>query len=157
MKLVRLLVCACLAAAVPAAAQPAQADGPNARNGVLQPDDQAELQWSASVGSVRELTRQGQIDAHFFTSSGGDPAMNGLDVFLAFYLSPAEGHRVFRIGDFLDYSVVSEAPGRLTLAIRENVMNDATGEIGTRSRRIAISWRVNGDEVPATITIAPAR
>ena len=42
-----------------------------------------------------------------FAMAGGDPAMNGLQTYLAFYADPDEGWVIFRIGDFLDYRILS--------------------------------------------------
>ena len=136
-----------LAGTAPAAAQPAA----SARQ-VIQPDDQDELQWAASVVSFRELSRQGQLTVKLFGTAGGDPAMNGLQTYIAFYQSPGDGWRIFRIGDFLDYRLVSERPGQVVLALRESTMSDA-GVIGERNRRVTLSWRVAGDTVPDTIMV----
>lgn len=112
------------------------------------------LQWAASVVQLDPLRRQGNLGGKLFGTAGGDPAMNGLDTYLAFYLSPADGWRVFRIGDFLTYRLVSEAPGRLVLALTESVMNPRTGAIGSRTRRLAVSWTRRGDQAPGTISVS---
>ena len=102
--------------------------------------------------------RQGDRTVKMFGTAGGDPAMNGLYTHVAFFDSPAEGWRVFRIGDFLDYRVLSEAPGRVDLEINESVMDEATGNIGSRTRRVIVGWAVATDgSVPATVTVTPAQ
>ncbi|MBX9802747.1 MAG: hypothetical protein K2Y04_08285 [Caulobacteraceae bacterium] len=84
--------------------------------------------------------------------------MNGLYTHVAFFDSPAEGWRVFRIGDFLEYRVLSEAPGRVDLEINERTMDEATGNIGSRTRRIIVGWAQGADgAVPATVTVTPAQ
>lgn len=100
----------------------------------------------ASVIEVTQL-RQGNLGAKLYGTAGGDPAMNGLYTYIAFYESPAEGFRVFRIGDFNEYRVHSEAPGRIVLEVDENYMDEA-GDIQNRTRRIAISWTVDADDAP---------
>jgi hypothetical protein len=143
------------AGAVPAgaAAQPAAAAGPE----TLRPDEQENLQDSAAVIVINELQRQGDLGGKLFGTAGGDPAMNGLYTYLAFHVSPAEGWRVFRIGDFLSYSIVSEAPGRVLLEVQESIMNEASGEIGGRTRRLELRWTGGPDNAPpATVTVAPA-
>ena len=83
--------------------------------------------------------------------------MNGLYTYLAFFDSaPGEGWRVFRLGDFLSYRILAEAPGRLTLEVRESVLNEASGEIGARTRRLLVSWRGGGGP-PASVTVTAAR
>ena len=137
------------------AAAPLTAAGPAA---IVQPDADEGQQWAASVVELTPLTRQGDRTVKLFGTAGGDPAMNGLYTHVAFFDSPAEGWRVFRIGDFLDYRVLSESPGRVDLEINESVMDEATGDIGSRTRRIIVGWAVATDgSVPATVTVTPAQ
>jgi hypothetical protein len=143
------------AGAVPAgaAAQPAAAAGPE----TLRPDEQENLQDSAAVIVINELQRQGDLGGKLFGTAGGDPAMNGLYTYLAFHVSPAEGWRVFRIGDFLSYRLVEEAAGRVLLEVQESTMNEASGEIGSRTRRLEVRWTGGPDNAPpATVRVAPA-
>lgn len=142
-------------AAPASAAAPLTAAGPAA---ALQPDADANLQWAASVVSLDRLTRQGDATVKLFGTAGGDPAMNGLYTYAAFFRSPAEGWAVFRIGDFLDYRVLSEAPGRVDLEIEESVMDAQTTRISSRKRRIIIAWTPGADGgPPAGVTVAPAQ
>lgn len=116
------------------------------------------VQYAASVVKLDQLTSQGGPTIKLFGTAGGDPAMNGLYVDIAFFRSSAEGWAVFRIGDFLDYEVLSEAPGRADLKVEESVMDEATGQIGRRERRLIIAWTPGADEAPpATITVTPAQ
>ena len=136
-------------------AAPLTAAGPAA---ILQPDTDPNQQWAASVVRLDALENQGDRTVKLFGTAGGDPAMNGLYTHLAFFESPAEGWRVFRIGDFLDYRLLSEAPGRIDLEIDESVLDAATGQIGSRKRRIIVGWALPTDgSVPATVTVTPAR
>ena len=137
------------------AAAPLTAAGPAA---TVQPDTEEGNQWAAAVVELTPLTRQGDRTVKLFGTAGGDPAMNGLYTHVAFFDSPAEGWRVFRIGDVLDYRVLSEGPGRVDLEISESVMDEASGNIGSRTRRIIVGWAVapNGS-VPATVTVTPAQ
>jgi hypothetical protein len=124
----------------------------------VQPDATEGQQWAAAVVELTELTRQGDSTVKLFGTAGGDPAMNGLYTHVAFFDSPAEGWRVFRIGDFLDYSVLSESAGRVDLEINESLMDEATGNIGSRTRRIIVSWAQGADgTVPATVAVTPAQ
>ena len=136
-------------------AAPLTAAGPAA---ILQPDTDPNQQWAASVVRLDALENQGDRTVKLFGTAGGDPAMNGLYTHVAFFESPAEGWRVFRIGDFLDYRLLSEAPGRIDLEIDESVLDAATGQIGSRKRRIIVGWALPTDgSVPATVTVTPAR
>jgi hypothetical protein len=138
-----------------AAVTPLAPAGPAA---VLQPDADPNQQWSAAVVRVDDLAAQGDRTVKLFGTAGGDPAMNGLYTHVAFFESPAEGWRVFRIGDFLDYRVLSEAPGRVDLEIDESTLNAATGTIGSRKRRIIVGWALATDgAAPSTVTVTPAR
>lgn len=140
-------------AAVPAAAQPVAEAGPE----TVRPDTGDEgLQHAASVVELDQLQRQGDLGGKLFGTAGGDPAMNGLYTYVAFFVSPADGWRVFRIGDFLDYRIIEEARGRLLLEIRESVMN-RDGEIGSRTRRLSVTWTAGPDGAPpASIRVETA-
>ena len=139
----------------PPAAAPLAAAGPAA---IVQPDPDPNQQWAASVVELTPLTRQGDRTVKLFGTAGGDPAMNGLYTHVAFFDSPAEGWRVFRIGDVLDYRVLSESPGRVDLELDESVMDQASGEIGSRKRRVILGWAVAPDgSIPATVTVTPAQ
>jgi len=124
---------------------------------IVRPDPDANLQWAASVVQFDALRNQGDATVKLFGTAGGDPAMNGLYTYLAFFESAGDGWRVFRLGDFLTYRVLSEARGRVVLDIRESVMNE-TGDIGTRARRLLISWTAGRDGVPpASLSVTTAR
>lgn len=151
-----LLLCLALLAAAPAAAQPVAERGPVTR----QPDESDMLQDAASVVVVDRLDHQGdgQTTVKLFGAAGGDPAMNGLNTYLAFFEPPpVNGWRVFEIGDFLSYEIVSDAPGRLLLEVSESIMEETTGEIGSRVRRLAVTWTPGADgAAPETVTVATA-
>lgn len=141
--------------AAPAAAAPLAASGPAV---TLQPDADSNVQQAAAVVSLDDLTRQGDRTVKLFGTAGGDPAMNGLYTYVAFFQSPAEGWRVFRIGDFLDYRVLSEAPGRVDLEIEESVHDEASGQISSRKRKMIVSWTPGADGAPpATVSVTPAQ
>ena len=111
------------------------------------PEDDQNLQYAASVARVTPLTRQGDLGGTIFSTVGGDPAMNGEYVFLAFDISPAEGARIFKVGDVLEYRIVAETPGRVLLAVQENDIRDG-GEIYVRNRQVAVSWTPGADGAP---------
>lgn len=115
----------------------------------------ANLQWAASVVQLDQLPGQ---DAHLFGTAGGDPAMNGLQTWIAFYLDPADGWRIFPIGDVLAYRVLRSEKGRVDLEIRESTMDQASGVIGERTRRVIVAWtRGPDDTAPAQVSVTPAR
>ncbi|MDQ8027762.1 MAG: hypothetical protein REJ23_03475 [Brevundimonas sp.] len=137
------------------AVTPLVASGPAA---TVQPSTDLEIQHAASVVTLDLLTKQGGATVKLFGTAGGDPAMNGLYTDIAFFRSSAEGWAVFRVGDFLDYTVLSEVPGRVDLKVEESVMDEATGQIGKRERRLIVSWTPGADEAPpAAVTVTPAR
>ena len=146
-----LLALALAAAAGPALAQAAP------RAETVRPDPDENLQWAASVVQISELRRQGDLTAKVFGTAGGDPAMNGLYTWLAFFSDPDEGWRVFRLGDFLSYRVLAETPGRLTLEIRESVMDAGSGAIGERTQRLLVTWRSVRGEPPASVSVTGLR
>ena len=150
--------------AVPAAEAPpppVQSRDPLVANGpaaTVQPGADMNTQWAASVVRLDPLDQQGGATVKLFGTAGGDPAMNGLYTHIAFFKSSAEGWSVFRIGDVLDYEILSEAPGRVDLRLEESMLDEATGQIGSRERRVIVSWTPGADEAPpASISVTPAR
>ena len=144
---------ALLGAAAPAIGQAVAERGPV----TVRPDDSEMLQDAATVVVVSPLEHQGDLGAKVFGAAAGDPAMNGLNTYLAFFEPPpVNGWRIFEVGDFLAYTIVAEAPGRLLLEVHESVMHD-NGEIGERTRRLAVTWTAGRDgAAPATVTVATA-
>jgi hypothetical protein len=116
------------------------------------------LSWAASVVQLDILTNEANGGVKLFGVAGGDPAMNGLYTYIAFFENPGSGWRVFQLGDFLNYRVVSEAPGRVDLEISESTMDEATGNIGSRTRYVIVSWARGADDAPPmTISVTPAQ
>ena len=112
----------------------------------------------AAVVRLDELAGQGPLAAKLFGTAGGDPAMNGLYTHIAFFQDQAQGWRVFRIADVLDYRILSERAGRVDLALRESVMDEASGRIGDRTRRVIVGWPIAADgSAPGEVTVTPAQ
>ena len=152
-KMAIILGLALAGAAAPALAQPVGGSGP----ATVAPDEDEGLQVAAGVSQVHVLGHQGEANVTVFGLTGGDPAMNGEYILLSFNGDPAEGSKIFRIGDVLEFRILSDAPGRLLLQVRENVMN-AAGEIGMASRRVLVTWTPGpGGAAPARVTVATAR
>ena len=126
---------------------------------LLEPGTDPMEQWSASVVRVDYLENQGlQPTIKLYGTAGGDPAMNGLYTYIAFFAGTADGWRVFQLGDFLEYRIMADAPGRLDLEVQESVLNPATDEITSRTRRLIVTWTPAGpDGAPDQISVAPAR
>lgn len=113
------------------------------------------LQWAAGVVKVDDVAEGG---ARLFGVAGGDPAMNGLQTYIAFFQNSADGWAVYQIGDFLDYTVLSQAEGRVDLDVHESTMDEASGDIGSRHRKIIVQWTPGGpDTAPASVTVTPAQ
>jgi hypothetical protein len=138
-----------------AAVAPLAASGPPA---TLQPETDAALQQAAAVVRLDQLAGQGPLAAKLFGTAGGDPAMNGLYTHVAFFQNPAEGWRVFRIGDVVDYRILSQRPGRVDLELEESTMDEASGRIGSETRRVIVGWSIAADgSPPAEVTVTPAQ
>jgi hypothetical protein len=120
-----------------------------------QPGDS--LQAYASVVEVHALAEATGMDGKIFGVAGGDPAMNGLQTYIAFYRNPAEGWWVYQIGDFLSFKVLGQSSGRVDLEVEESTMDQATGTIGTRTRRMILGFNVGpAEEQPVILRITPA-
>ena len=121
-----------------------------------EPADDQNLQWAASVVRVDTLQRPGNT-VKLFGLAGGDPAMNGLYTYIAFYQSPADGWRVFRLGDFLDYRILGEGENRVDLEMNYNLMDPNSDNITTDVRRVIVTWTPGPDgAAPETITVTGA-
>ena len=116
------------------------------------------LQYEAGVAELYPLTKQQGAGVKLFGTAGGDPAMNGLQTYIAFYRSPAEGWWVYGLGDFLNFKVLNEAPGQVDLEIEENTVDQARGSIGTRKRRAIVVFPVGPipEEQPVDVRMMPA-
>jgi hypothetical protein len=148
------------AAPTPGAPPTEPAATPLAASGAAQPltAEDAGDESLQSAASVVRVDWVGDNQAKLFGTAGGDPAMNGLYAYIGFYVSPAEPWAIYRLGDILDYTVLSSSPGRADLEIHESTMNDATGEIGERRRRVIVQWTMGSDEGPPTsVTVTPAQ
>lgn len=115
----------------------------------LAPSDVGDdLNGAVSVVRVDDLTQEENGGIKLFGTAGGDPAMNGLYTYLAFYVSPMDGWRVFELGNFLDYRILSESPSRVDLELNESVLDEATGNISSRTRHIIVTWTRDADLNP---------
>jgi len=122
------------------------------------PPSTSDLQQAASVTEVVVLKGQGDTTVKLFGVAGGDPAMNGLQTYIAFFISPAEGWRVFQVGDFLEFKVLNASRGRVDLEVRESDHDQQAGTIGQKTRRMIVGFTLGDDGAPpAAITVTPAR
>ncbi len=115
-------------------------------------------QVAASVVQIDPLTQSEGMTIKLFGVGGGDPAMNGLYTYIAFFRSPAEGWWIYKLGDFLGYKLLGESSGKVDLELTESTFDDATGMIGSRTRRIVVTFTVGpvGDQ-PVHVRVAPAQ
>ncbi|MFT4913933.1 MAG: hypothetical protein ACI9YM_002544 [Brevundimonas sp.] len=143
-----------VAVATAAATTPATASGP-AQSVQAQSDDY--LQSAASVVAVTPLTAPG-ADAKLFGLAGGDPALNGDHAYLAFFIDPSEGWRVFPLGDFERWSLGEQGPGRFVLETTQGRMGDDGEMVNGEVKRFIVTWESGGPDAPApsTITVTPA-
>lgn len=142
------------AAVTAAATTPATAAGPGQAVSA-QADDY--LQSAASVLAVVPLSDTG-ADAKLFGMAGGDPALNGDHAYLAFFVDPSEGWRVFPLGDFESWDLGEQAPGRFVLETTQGRMG-ADGQMVTGEvKRFIVTYeaRVAGSPPPTSITVTPA-
>ena len=113
-----------------------------------------------AVVKFNDLPNLSDISAvRVFGTGSGDPAMNGLKVYLAF-VSPHD-QRAFLLGDFLDYRVIAASPGRIDLEYDEDFM--LADEPRRRTVRTIVSWTEKAQEpspnpeFPSTVTMSPAK
>lgn len=136
---------------VPQAVPLTASGAPQARSAEALDDS---LQSAASVVRVDWVADQ---SAKLFGTAGGDPAMNGLYTYIGFFGSPADGWVVFKLGDVLEYTVLSSSAGRVDLDLHESTYDEASGQIGSRHRKVIVAWTVPAEGgSPAAITVTPA-
>lgn len=141
-------------AEAPAQAGPPAALTPAGEPTTVEEDEATWLQAAATVVQLRAIEDQ---NAKVFGTAQGDPAVNGLYTFVAFFESTAEGWKVFRIGDFESFEVLGVAPGRIDLEIRESAVDGDSGQIVGAARRLIVAWTPGADRAPPeTITVTPA-
>lgn len=115
------------------------------------PSDEEALQWAASVTEVTVLDGQ---SGKVFSTAGGDPAINGLYTYIAFFDGPDAGWRSFMIGDFESWTVAEQAPGRIVLDVSVGRIDGDSGEAVSTSERRIVEWT---GELPTEVTVTPAR
>jgi len=157
--LAALLLGTALAGCASTAAPQAIALRPAAEPALIAPlSPEENMEWAASVVRVDFLRNQppgGGVK--LFGLAAGDPAMNGLYTQIAFFQGAAEGWRVFRIGDVLDYRVLADSPGRVDL---ELTLSGDGGEsiMGSHTRHVIVTWTLgDGGAAPESISVMPAR
>lgn len=113
---------------------------------------------AASVVKIDFLENQGEsAGVKLFGTAGGDPAANGLYTYIAFYVGPGGDWVVFPVGNFIDYRILFDAPGRVDLEITETTIDEATAEMGSQTRRVIVNWTDVMDEAPPeSVTLTPA-
>lgn len=134
--------------ATPAAAAPAQPAGP------AEPAAETTDEFAVSGAHVTQVEWLPTIDAKLFSSAGGDPAINGLLTYIAFPPeNNGEGWRVFRVGDFEEWKVSEQGPGRVVLTVRVSRIEPSTGNPVTEGKRLIVNF--TSGENP-TVTVTPA-
>jgi hypothetical protein len=132
-------------AAEPAAA-PAQASGP-AKQLAAQKEDMPE----AYVTDVKFLK---ESDAKIFSTAGGDPAINGLYTYLAVMGdSPGDGWTVFMLGDFNEWKIIEDAPGKVVLQVSRSWIEEKTSDIKTVQEKLIVAVPKPGE---TNLSVTPA-
>lgn len=125
--------------------EPAKASGP-ART-VEAEDDHMPEAWVTDVHLINGA------DFKIFSTSGGDPAMNGLYTYLAAFTPPDGWTRVYMLGDFNSWEVVEESPARAVLKISRHELDADSGDIRTVEEKLIIDLPAT-PETPVTVTPA---
>lgn len=118
----------------------------------VEASDDDNLEWAASVMQIHPIEDQ---NAKIFAVSGGDPAVNGLVTYLGLFAGPAEGWRVYRIGDFEEWTMSETARRRVVLNVRESSAGE-DGGIVTEDHRVIVEFRMGEDGASDQVTVTPA-
>ncbi|WP_332679206.1 hypothetical protein [Brevundimonas sp.] len=151
--------------AVPAAEQAATAAPaetpvsarPSGPARVIAPSNNAGLQGAASVTAVQPLHDHG-YSAKLLNLTGGDPAANGNQLYLAFYVSPAEGWTMFMLGDFASWELVEEGARGLIFDTTSDVVGPEGNIVRGPNQRYIVTYAPGGPEAtaPDSVSITPA-
>lgn len=155
MRIGLLAICAFVLAACATATQPAALVAAGDAREVGQTTATGAL-WGANVVRVDPLPNQPRT-VKLFGAAGGDPVLNGVYTYIAFFESGAEGWRVFQLGDVLDYRVLADSPGRVDLEL--TLSGDGADSIyGSHTRHVIVTWTLGENNAPPeTISVTPAQ
>lgn len=109
-----------------------------------------DMQEAASVSQFHAMPR---LNAKVFSVSGGDPAVNGLVTYLGLFAGPADGWRVYPLGDFAAWKVVEAGQGRIVVETREEAA-DADGGLVKRTGHVHVGYDWHGGAPPNAISVA---
>lgn len=104
---------------------------------------------AAGVFSVQTLKAP---NAKLFTTTGGDPAINGLYTYYAVYSEDDRGWRSFMVGDFNDVAVVQDTETQTGLKVSKSHI-DANGDVKTETLYLLIPAP---SSAPTAVTVIPA-
>ena len=137
-------------AETPAAAPvttPAQPSGPSRT--VAAASDEGLI----NAASVTDVHFVKDADVKLFSTAGGDPAINGLNTYLALFTPPEGWTRIFMIGDFNSWEVVEESPTRVVLKVSRSWIEEGNGDIKTADEKLILD--IPADE-SSELKITPA-
>ena len=138
------------AATPPAAAAPAQPGGP------AEPAQKRDDEFATSGAHVTQVEWLPNLNVKVFSNAGGDPAINGLMTYLAFPPeSPDESWAVFQVGDFEEWKLTEQAPGKVVLEVRVSRIDPSSGNPVTEDKRLIVNFA--GEGAARTVTVTPAR
>jgi len=132
------------------AAAPAQPAGP------AEPAQKRDDEFATAGAHVTQVEQLAALDAKLFSNAGGDPAINGLMTYVAFPPeSPDENWAVYQVGDFEEWKVVEQGPGKAVLQVRVSRIDPASGNPVTEAKKLIVSW--TGEGAARAVTVTPAR
>lgn len=124
---------------------------------VVAPTSNVGVQGAASVTFVQPLNDHG-YSAKLLSVSGGDPAANGNQLWLAFYVSPAEGWTTFLLGDFASWELVEEGGRGLIFDTTSDIVGPDGNIVRGPNQRYIVTYAPGGPEAtaPDSVSITPA-
>jgi hypothetical protein len=124
---------------------PAQPSGP--AKAIEAEDDHMPEAWVTDVHLIKDA------DFKIFSTTGGDPAVNGLYTYLVAYTPPDGWTRVYMLGDFSAWEVIEESPTRVVLKVSRMYLEESTGEIKTAEEKLIVDLPPD-PETPVMVTPA---
>lgn len=106
-----------------------------------------------NAASVTDVHFVKDADVKLFSTAGGDPAINGLNTYLALFTPPEGWTRIFMIGDFNSWEVVEESPTRVVLKVSRSWIEEGNGDIKTADEKLILD--IPADE-SSELKITPA-
>lgn len=134
-------------------AAPAVASSPAKPAGPAEAAQKRDDDYAVNGAHVTQVEWLPNLNAKIFSNAGGDPAINGLVTYIGFPPEgPDEPWAVFQVGDFEDWKVVEQGPGKVVLQVRVSRIDPSSGDPVTENKTLIVNFTTGANP---TVTVTP--